>query len=92
VWLLVLFGLAGVFVAWEDTIEGVAVRDYVADPVAGTAYGLMGAVNGIGDLVSSLVVGLIWTTLGVGWGFGYAALAGLVGAVCMALVRPTARM
>jgi hypothetical protein len=26
-WLALFFGLAGVFIAWKDTIEGAAVRD-----------------------------------------------------------------
>jgi len=28
-WFMLFFGLAGVFIAWEDTIEGAAVRDYI---------------------------------------------------------------
>jgi MFS family permease len=90
-WFVVLFGLAGAFIAWEDTIEGVAVRDYMDESVAGTAYGALGVVNGIGDLISSLVVGLLWTTFGAGWGFGYAVLLGLAGTLCMALLPRTAK-
>jgi len=39
--------------AWEDTVEGVAVRDYVPPSVAGTAYGVIGIVNSVGDFASS---------------------------------------
>ncbi|MBM3336040.1 MFS transporter, partial [Candidatus Sumerlaeota bacterium] len=63
-WFFVFFGLAGVFIAWEDTMEGVAVRDYVRTEIAGTAYGLLGVVNGLGDFVSSIVVGLLWSAAG----------------------------
>jgi len=85
-WFVVFFILAGVFIAWEDTIEGVAVRDFVNDDVAGTAYGLLGVVNGVGDFVSSLTVGMLWTAFGASWGFTYAALTGLAGAFFMALI------
>lgn len=86
-WFVVFFSLAGVFIAWEDTMEGVAVRDYVGESLAGTAYGVLGTVNGIGDFVSSLVVGLLWTAIGAPWGFAYAIAVGLAGTIPMANLR-----
>jgi len=83
-WFLLLFALAGIFIAWEDTMEGVAVRNYVGNEIAGTAYGVLGAVNGIGDFISSVMVGLLWAAFGPGFGFGYAAAVGLIGTVLMA--------
>jgi MFS family permease len=83
-WFAVFFSLAGVFIAWEDTMEGVAVRDYVRTEIAGTAYGVLGVVNGIGDFVSSLVVGLLWAGIGPAAGFLYATVVGLAGAILMA--------
>jgi MFS family permease len=83
-WFVIFFSLAGVFIAWEDTMEGVAVRDYVKTEIAGTAYGVLGVVNGIGDFVSSLLVGLLWATIGPMAGFIYAAVVGLAGTVLMA--------
>lgn len=83
VWFVVLFILSGIFIAWEDTIEGVAVRDYVNNDVAGTAYGVLGVVNGMGDFASSIIVGLLWTSVGATWGFIYAAIIGLAGAIFM---------
>jgi len=85
-WFTLFFSLAGVFIAWEDTVEGVAVRDYVDRQIAGTAYGVLGAVNGIGDFVASLAVGLIWTVFGARWGFVYAAVVGLSGTILMLLI------
>ena len=90
-WLAFFFGLAGVFIAWEDTIEGAAVRDYIDQATAGTAFGVLGVVNGVGDLVSSLAVGLLWTTFGAKWGFGYAVVVGLAGALWMGGVRAVKR-
>jgi len=58
-WFTGCFVLAGVFIAWEDTMEGVAVRDYVDESIAGTAYGVLGVANGIGDFASSIIVGFL---------------------------------
>jgi MFS family permease len=86
-WLAACFILAGVFIAWEDTIEGVAVRDYVKTEVAGTAYGVLGVVNGIGDFVSSFAVGLLWTSFGPLWAFSYAVVVATAGTVLMASIK-----
>jgi len=84
-WFAIFFSLAGVFIAWEDTMEGVAVRDYVKTEVAGTAYGVLGVVNGIGDFGSSLVVGLLWTAMGPTAGFLYAVVVAAAGVTLMAI-------
>ena len=86
-WFGACFVLAGIFIAWEDTTEGVAVRDYVDESVAGTAYGVLGVVNGIGDFVSSIVVGLFWTSFGAPWGFAFAVVVGAAGTIFMACLR-----
>jgi len=85
-WFVIFFSLAGVFIAWEDTIEGVAVRDYVRTEIAGTGYGALGVANGIGDFASSVIVGGLWAAFGPMLGFVYAALVGLAGAIVMARV------
>lgn len=86
-WFIVFFSLAGVFIAWEDTIEGAAVRDHVEDSLAGTAYGILGVVNGLGDFVSSFAVGLLWTSIGPVWGFAYSVVVGLAGTILMASIH-----
>jgi len=83
-WFAIFFSLAGVFIAWEDTMEGVAVRDYVASEIAGTAYGTLGVVNGIGDFASSIIVGVVWAAVSPTVGFCYAAVVGLAGTILMA--------
>jgi sugar phosphate permease len=85
-WFAIFFSLAGVFIAWEDTIEGVVVRDYVRTEIAGTAYGVLGVVNGIGDFAASLIVGLLWTAVCSMAGFVYAAVVGMAGTILMASV------
>ena len=86
-YLLLLFGLAGTYIAAEDALEGAMTADFVAADVRGMAYGLMGTVNGVGDLVASVVVGGLWTVIGPALAFGYAAAVMLVGAVLVHRVR-----
>jgi MFS family permease len=86
-WLGVLFALAGVYIAVEDSLEGVLTADLVPDEsVRGTAYGVMGTVNGIGDFLSSVVVGLLWS-FSPEAGFVYAAVAMFLGTVLLHRVR-----
>ena len=87
-WFALSFALAGIFIAWEDTMERVAVRDYVNDSIAGTGFGLLGTVNGIGDFASSIIVGILWTTIGPKWGFAYAVIVGLCGTILMVKAPP----
>jgi len=87
IWLAVLFSLAGVYIAVEDALEGVLTADLVPEEsIRGTAYGVMGSVNGVGDFLSSAVVGLLWSASPV-WGFAYAAVAMLLGAMLLYRVR-----
>jgi MFS family permease len=86
-WLCALFALAGVYIAVEDALEGVLTADLVPDvSIRGTAYGVMGTVNGIGDFLSSIVVGLLWS-FSPEAGFAYAAVAMFLGAVLLHRVR-----
>jgi len=87
VFLGVLFALAGVFIAIEESLEGAMTADLVPDESnRGTAYGVMGTVNGVGDFLSSAIVGLLWS-FNPQAGFLYAAVAMLLGAVLLVRVR-----
>ena len=83
VWFLaLLFALAGIFIAVEDTLEGAITADLVpGEEVRGVAYGLLGTVNGVGDLVASGTVGLLWTAISPMAAFGYAVILMTAGAV-----------
>lgn len=75
-----LFALAGMFIAIEEALEGAAVADLVPDlQLRGTAFGILGVVNGCGDLVSSVMVGSL-LAVGPALGFGVAASLMLLGA------------
>jgi MFS family permease len=81
-----VFALAGFVAGVEDTLEGAATADYAPVETRGTAFGVLGLVNGAGDLVSSLVVGALWLADPM-LGFGYAAVMMAAGAFLVSRVR-----
>lgn len=87
IFLLLLFGLAGFSIAAEDALENALTADLVGDPLRGTAFGVLGTVNGVGDLVASVVVGVLWTALSPVAAFAYATVLMGLGAVVLYRVR-----
>jgi MFS family permease len=83
---LVLFALAGAYLAVEEALEPAAVAELVPDKrLHGTAFGVLAVVNGLGDVIASVVVGwLIHSSGRMGPGLSYAAAVMLVGALLLA--------
>lgn len=84
-YLFVLFVLSGIVAAVQDTLEGVATADLGGRDARATAFGALGAVNGVGDLVASAGVGLLWTLASPVLAFAVAAAAMVGGAIALAL-------
>lgn len=85
---IVLFALAGVYMAIQESLEPAIVAELVPDKALhGTAYGALAVINGLGDVGASLLVG--WLVLAFGWSAGllYAAAMMLAGMVALALLR-----
>lgn len=79
-----VFVLAGIYVGTYDSLEGAIPADLIASEDRGTAYGVLGAVNGVGDLLASAMVGTLWTLVSPVAAFGAAGALMLGGAVLMA--------
>ena len=76
----------GVYRPLVDATEQSLTGSLVPEHATGTAFGVLGAVNGAGDLVSSVATGLLWSSVGSWAGLGYGALLGLAGAVLLLLL------
>jgi MFS family permease len=85
-WLAILFIIGGIAAALEDTVEDAFCADLVEDAHQGTAFGILATVNGVGDFISSSVVGVLWSWAGLPVAFGYSAILALAGAFCVARV------
>ncbi|MGB9069633.1 MAG: MFS transporter [Candidatus Acidiferrales bacterium] len=79
--LAVLFGLAGIHHAFEQSLEKSLAAELLPGELRGTGFGVLATVNGIGDLFSSVVVGTLWSAVNPAAGFLYAAVFAVVGAV-----------
>jgi MFS family permease len=80
---VVLFGLAGLYIAVVDAMERALAADYLPLAQRGTGYGALATVNSFGDLLSSIVVGVLWTRVSSGAGFAYGAALTLLGAAAL---------
>ena len=87
--LAVLFICSGIYIASEEVAEKAYAVELLPEAVRGTGLGALAAVNGVGDFVSSGLVGMLWAafpaTEAPGF-FGAAALQ-LAGALTLATSR-----
>jgi MFS family permease len=80
----ILFALCGVFIAAEDTLESAIAGEMVEERCRGLGFGALATMNGIGDMVSSVLIGFIWAFIGYPAGFAFAAVMGAVGTILLA--------
>ncbi len=76
-----IFGLGGVYVGIEEACEDSLCAELVPGEHHGMGFGVLATVNGVGDLVSSLMVGLLWSTLGLPAAFAYVIVLSLAGSL-----------
>ena len=81
-WLLGgIFVLAGLYIGTEEALEDSVAAELVPREQHGMAFGTMAAVNAVGDFLSSLLVGALWSAVGVGAAFGASAVLFAAGAI-----------
>ena len=90
IWVLVLvFILGGIYIATEETLEDSLCAELVEISHHGMAFGVLATVNGIGDFISSIIVGALWSAFGIAIGFSYSAILFFTGALLIALLPPS---
>jgi MFS family permease len=86
-WLLLLFVCSGVYIASEEVAEKSYAATLLPADRRGAGMGLLAATNGVGDMVSSALVGSLWALAPVpAWGFGAAAALQALGALMIAFM------
>jgi hypothetical protein len=65
--------------------------ELIPPAVRGSGFGVLATVNGVGDLLSSVVVGALWSTVSPVAGFLYAGIFTLAGALLIYFFTGRAR-
>lgn len=89
--LAAVFAVGGVYVAMEETLEDSFCAELVDRTQHGVAFGTLATVNGVGDFVSSIVLGLLWTNFGTAPAFGYSAILFVCGSLMVLRVAAPRR-
>jgi len=84
--LALLFGLAGIYIGIVDAVQRALAADLLPIACRSVGYGALATANSLGDLLSSVVVGMLWSHVSIAAGFIYASVLALTGAVLLLLV------
>jgi hypothetical protein len=79
----VVFGVSGLYMGVWETLESTTAAAILPSDVRGVGFGVLATVNGIGDFVSSLLVGVLWA-ISPATSMGLVIAASLTGAAIIA--------
>ena len=79
--LAVLFALSGIHIGFKQALQKSLAAELMPAEVRGSGFGVLATLNGIGDLVSSVAVGALWSSVSPTAGFAYAGILTLSGAL-----------
>jgi MFS family permease len=85
--LVLIFILAGLYVGTEEALEDSLSAEMVAKEQHGMAFGTLAAVNAVGDFLSSLLVGFLWSAFNVQTAFTASAILFFAGALLILRLR-----
>ncbi|MGZ8748434.1 MAG: MFS transporter, partial [Mycobacterium sp.] len=82
------FLLAGVGIGCVETAEHAAVATHAAEVIRGSAFGLLAAVQSVGNLAASGIAGLLWATVSPTAAFTYVAAWMIIALITLHQARP----
>jgi MFS family permease len=85
--LAVIFILAGLYIGTEEALEDSLTAEIVPKELHGMAFGTLAAVNAVGDFLSSLLVGFLWSAFNVQTAFFASAILFIIGAILILRLR-----
>lgn len=81
--LILLFALNGIYTAIIESSQPALASTLLNDDQHGSGYGAMSSVDGLGDCLSSITVGWLWTAFSPAAGFGFAATLAVFASVLL---------
>lgn len=88
--LVLVFVIAGLGYAFQQSLERAIAADLTPVAVTSTGFGVLASVNGIGDLISSAIVGVLWTAFSPTVAFSYALIMTCAGGIITMVVLRSA--
>jgi len=82
-----LFVLAGIYVGTEEALEDSLAAELIPKEQHGMAFGTLAAVNAVGDFLSSLTVGFLWSAVSAKAAFSFSAVLFFAGALLILRLR-----
>jgi len=86
-WLAGIFVIAGAYLGTEEALEDSLAAELLSKEQHGMAFGTLAAVNAMGDFLSSIAVGLLWSQVSVKAAFSFSAVLFFAGAIVIAKLR-----
>ena len=80
---VLLFVLSGISAAAYTALEKAYAADLLPTHLRGTGYGILQTIDGVGDFISSFMVGFLWSAVSPFSGFIYAAILSIGSAVTL---------
>lgn len=85
------FAAAGAGIGLAEPTQSAVISQLVPDRLRGSGFGVLGAVQATGDLVATVVVGLLYTLASPMVAFGYAAAWMAASVIASGMLRRPAR-
>lgn len=83
-----IFVLAGLHIGIVDTVQKTFASTLLDEGMRGTGFGVLQTVNGVGDLVSSVLIGVLWTLLSPALGFATVAGLAIIASLMLFILIP----
>jgi MFS family permease len=88
IWVLgLIFVLGGLYFGVVDALEDSVAAELVPKEQHGMAFGTLAAVNAVGDFLSSLLVGFLWSAVSVQAAFAFSTVLFFAGAILILRLR-----
>jgi MFS family permease len=84
----VVFGFSGLYMGVWETVESTTAASLLPAASRGVGFGVLATVNGVGDLLSSAIVGLLWVVAPV-WAMAFVITTSLTGAAVILTTHPS---
>jgi len=85
------FAVAGAGIGLAEPTQSAVISQLLPDRLRGSGFGVLGAVQATGDLVATVVVGVLYTVVSPTLAFGYAAAWMLLAVIVSGMLQPAAR-